>query len=42
MIYAYKTLDINWNAIILGFTALSSLDPQVTENWMVHCFSCIG
>jgi len=29
-------------AIILGFTALSSLDPQITENWMVHCFSCIG
>jgi len=29
-------------AIILGFTALSSLDSQVTENWMVHCFSCIG
>jgi hypothetical protein len=29
-------------AIILGFTALSSLDPQVTDNWMVHCFSCIG
>jgi len=36
----------NWTfigvAIVLGFIALSSLDSQTNENWIVHCFSCIG
>jgi hypothetical protein len=36
----------NWTfigvAIVLGFIALSSLNSKTTENWIVHCFSCIG
>jgi len=28
--------------IILGFIGLFMNESQVSENWMVHCLSCIG
>jgi len=28
--------------VVLGFVALSSINSGISENWTVHCFSCIG